>query len=55
MLPLPLCETAFPQPFAAAAGVRASVGPENTIALEFNITKDDMAIVYVAGSLLRFL
>ena len=54
MLPLPLRETALPRPFAAAAArVRASVGPDSTITSEFNITKDN--IIYVSGSLLRFL
>ena len=49
MLPLPLHETALPRPFAAAAArARASIGPENTIASEFNITKEDMAIVYMS-------
>jgi hypothetical protein len=49
MLPLPLRETALPRPFAtAAARVRASVGPDSTIASEFNVTKDDMAIVYMS-------
>ena len=38
-----------PQPFAAAAArVRASVGPDSTIASEFNVTKDDMAIGYMS-------
>ncbi len=37
MLPLPLRETALPRPMAAAAArVRASVGPASTVALEFN-------------------
>jgi len=49
MLPLPLGETALPRPFAAAAArVCASVGPDSSIASEFNITKDDMAIVYMS-------
>jgi len=49
MLPLPLRETALPRPFAAAAArVRTSVSPDSTIASEFNITKDDMAIVYMS-------
>jgi hypothetical protein len=49
MLPLPLRETALPRPSAAAAArVRASVGPDSTIASEFNVTKDDMAIVYMS-------
>jgi hypothetical protein len=49
MLPLPLRKTALPRPLAAAAvRVRASVGPDSTIALEFNVTKDDMAIVYMS-------
>jgi hypothetical protein len=49
MLPLPLCETALPRPMtAAAARVRASVGPASTVASEFNITKDDMAVVYMS-------
>ena len=38
-----------PQPFAAAAArVCASVGPDSTIALEFNVTKDDVAIGYMS-------
>ena len=49
MLPLPLRETATPRPMAAAAArVRASVGPASTVASEFDITKDDMAIVYMS-------
>jgi hypothetical protein len=49
MLPLPPQETAFPWPIvAAAAPVRASVIPDTTIASEFNITKDDMAMVYMS-------
>jgi hypothetical protein len=49
MLPLPLRETAIPRPIAAAAArVRASVGPDSTIASEFNVTKEDMAIVYMS-------
>ena len=49
MLPLPLRETALLRPIAAAAAhVRASVGPASTVASEFNITKDDMAIVYMS-------
>jgi len=40
---------ALPRPLAAAAArVRASVGPDSTIALEFNVTKEDMAIVYMS-------
>ncbi len=49
MLPLPLRETTLPRPIAAAAArVRASVGPDSTIASEFNVTKEDMAIVYMS-------
>ncbi len=49
MLPLPLHETVLPQSVAAAAAhVRASVGPASTVASEFNITKDDMTIVYIS-------
>jgi hypothetical protein len=49
MLLLPPQETAFPWPIvAAAAPVRASVIPDTTIASEFNITKDDMAMVYMS-------
>ena len=49
MLPLPLRETALPQHFAAAAArVRASVRPDSTIDSEFNVTKEDMAIVYMS-------
>ena len=49
MLPLPLHETALPRPLAAAAArVRASVSPDSTIASEFNVTKEDMAIVYMS-------
>ncbi len=49
MLPLPLQETFLPRPLAAAAvRVRASVGPDSTISLEFNVTKEDMAIVYMS-------
>jgi hypothetical protein len=49
MLPLPLRETALPRPVAAAAArVRTSVGPDSTIASEFNVTKEDMAIVYMS-------
>ena len=46
VLPLPLRETALPNPLtAAAAQTRVSVPPDSTIASEFNITNDDMAIV----------
>jgi hypothetical protein len=49
MLPLPLRETALPRPLIAAAGrTRVSVTPDSTIASEFNITNDDMAIVYMS-------
>jgi hypothetical protein len=49
MLLLPLWETALPRPIAAAAArVRVSVTPDTTITLEFNITKDDMATVYMS-------
>jgi hypothetical protein len=53
MLPLPLRETALPRPFAAAAArVCASVGPDSdstiALALEFNVTKEDMATVYMS-------
>jgi hypothetical protein len=49
MLPLPPRETALPRPIvAAAAGVRVSVTPDTTIASEFNVTKDNMAMVYMS-------
>ncbi len=48
MLPLPPQETALPRPMvAAAARVQVSVTPDTTIDSEFNITKDDMAMVYM--------
>ena len=49
MLPLPLRETALPRPLiAAATRTRVSVTPDSTIASEFNITNDAMAIVYMS-------
>jgi hypothetical protein len=49
MLPLPPRETALPRPIvAAAARVRVPVTPDTTIASEFNITKDNMAMVYMS-------
>jgi hypothetical protein len=49
MLPLPLWEMALPRPIAvAAARVQVPVTPDTTIASEFNITKDDMATVYMS-------
>jgi hypothetical protein len=49
MLLLPPQETALPRPIvAAAARVRVSVTPDTTIASEFNITKDDMAMIYMS-------
>jgi hypothetical protein len=49
MLLLPPQETALPRPIVAAATrVRVSVTPETPIASEFNITKDDMAMVYMS-------
>ncbi len=49
MLPLPLRETALPRPIAAAAAhVRIQGPPANTIASNFNITKHDMATVYMS-------
>jgi hypothetical protein len=49
MLPLPLRETALPRPLiAAAARTRVSVTPDSTIASEFNITNDNMAIIYMS-------
>ena len=49
MLPLPLRETALPRPLiAAAARTRVSVTPDSTTASEFNITNEDMAIIYVS-------
>ena len=49
MLRLPLRETSLPRPLiAAAARTRVSVTPDSTIASEFNITNEDMAIVYMS-------
>ena len=49
MLPLPLRETALPCPLiVTAARTRVSVTPDSTIASEFNITNEDMAIVYMS-------
>jgi len=48
MLPLPLHEIALPCPLiATAARTRVSVTPDSTIASEFNITNEDIAIVYM--------
>ena len=49
MLPLPFRETALPRPItAAAACIQAPATPDSTIAFEFNITNNDMAIVYMS-------
>jgi hypothetical protein len=49
ILPLPLWEMALPRPIiVAAAHVRVPVTPDTTITSKFNITKDDMATVYMS-------